>query len=141
MAGLTNRSGRSISTINITPFVDVVLVLLVVLMATAIQIVRGAIEVELPKAASAGQAVESTLNIVISAQGAMFLDGAPIDNKALSSAVSKEVASNPKVQVVIAGDKAVAYERVIQVIDLVKVLGVQNFALNIERSEAAQNGP
>jgi len=139
MAGFAKQNGRSISTINITPFVDVVLVLLVVLMATAFQIVRGAIEVELPKAASAGQAVESTLNIVISADGTMFLDGNVVEEAALSEAVKDEVARNPKVQVVIAGDKAVAYERVIRVIDLVKIHGVQDFALNIERINPTVN--
>ncbi len=59
------------SAINVTPFVDIVLVLLVVLMVSSVHIVRASIEVDLPNASSGGEAVPSTLNIVIKRDGAM----------------------------------------------------------------------
>jgi len=66
-----------ISGINVTPFVDVVLVLLVIFMLTASTIAKGSLEVELPRAASAGSKVESTVNLVLRKDGVLLLDGAP----------------------------------------------------------------
>ena len=128
-----HQKGRPLAAINVTPFVDVVLVLLVVLMVTAVQIVRGSIQVDLPTAASAGQVVDSTLNIVISADGQLFLDGNPATEQELRSFVQAEIKKNPKLQAVIAADKSVVYESVVRVIDVVKSNGVKRFALNIER--------
>ncbi len=133
MAGATSGKG-AISSINVTPFVDIVLVLLVVLMVTAVQVVRGAIPVDLPTAASSGQAVETTLNIVITREGELFLDGQSITKDALAKATKSQVAANPKVQAVIAADKQVAYEKVIGAIDVIKLNGVKSFALNIEKA-------
>jgi biopolymer transport protein ExbD len=122
-----------IADINITPFVDIVLVLLIVLMVTSVKIVKAAIEVDLPTAASAGEGVSSTLNIVVLADGSMTLDGKPADDAAVIARVKAEKIKDPKVQAVIAGDKTVAYDRVMHAIDLVKNNGIKSFALNIQR--------
>jgi len=133
MAGDSNQNGQMMATINITPFVDIVLVLLVVLMVSSVQIVKASMEVNLPKAASAGQAVESTLNIVIKKDGSMLVNGRSASEDQLIATVKKERKANPKVQAVIAADKDVIYERVVRAIDIVKTNGVKSFALNIER--------
>ena len=133
MAGPTNPQNEMLSQINVTPFVDIVLVLLVVLMVSSIQIVKASMIVDLPKAASAGDAVESTLNIVIKIDGDMLLDGQPTTDEAIAAKVRSERAKNPAVQAVIAADKGVVYDKVIGAIDLVKRNGVTSFALNIER--------
>ena len=122
-----------IADINITPFVDIVLVLLIVLMVTSVKIVKAAIEVDLPTAASAGEGVSSTLNIVVLADGSMTLDGKPADDAAVIARVKAEKIKDPKVQAVIAGDKTVAYDRVMHAIDLVMNNGIKSFALNIQR--------
>ena len=134
MAGQSNPSGEMLSQINVTPFVDIVLVLLVVLMVSSIQIVKASMAVDLPKAASAGETVDSTLNIVIKIDGAKLLDGQPTTDDAIAAKVRSERAKNPKVQAVIAADKGVVYDAVISTIDLVKQNGVTSFALNIERA-------
>lgn len=134
MAAKLGISGEEpIADINITPFVDIVLVLLIILMVTSVKIVKAAIEVDLPTAAAAGEGVSSTLNIVIEADGQMLLDGKPADDAAIIKRVKAERATDPKVQAVIAADKSVAYERVMHAIDLVKSNGVKSFALNIQR--------
>ena len=134
MAAKLGISGEEpIADINITPFVDIVLVLLIILMVTSVKIVKAAIEVDLPTAAAAGEGVSSTLNIVIEANGQMLLDGKPVDDAAIIARVKAEKATDPKVQAVIAADKTVAYERVMHAIDLVKSNGVKSFALNIQR--------
>jgi len=135
MAGMTHGGGDDevIAAINVTPFVDVVLVLLIILMVTSTAIVKASLKVDLPKAASAGASVESTLNVIVMPDGKLMLDGAEIDERALAAAVRREKAANEKVQAVIAADKRVPYGDVVHVIDVVKTNGVTSFALNIER--------
>ena len=77
MAAKNRDAEDVIADINVTPFVDVVLVLLIILMVTSAQIVRAALKVELPQAASGGETVESTLNIVLTKEGELYLDGSP----------------------------------------------------------------
>jgi biopolymer transport protein ExbD len=132
-AKLGGQGNEPMADINITPFVDIVLVLLIVLMVTSVKIVKAAIEVDLPTAASAGEGVSSTLNIVVQADGSMMLDGEPADDAAVIARVKAEKAKDPKVQAVIAGDKTVQYDRVMHAIDLVKNNGIKSFALNIQR--------
>jgi biopolymer transport protein ExbD len=122
-----------ISDINVTPFVDIVLVLLIILMVTSVEIVKASIQVDLPKAASGGDAVESTLNIVVTLDGKVYLDGYEADEAAIVAKINEEKAKNAKLQAVIAADKGVVYGKVVDVIDIVKQNGVTGFALNIDR--------
>lgn len=134
MAGAIDTDDEAISAINVTPFVDIVLVLLIILMVTSQHIVRSSMQVDLPKAASGGEAVESTLNVVITVDGEILLDGTAVSKDELAAAVKRERAGNDKLQAVIAADKGVPYGRVVHVIDVVKTNGVTSFALNIERT-------
>lgn len=134
MADTNSPSGKVMSAINVTPFVDIVLVLLVVLMVSSIEMVRASIAVDLPRAASKGESVSSTLNIVIDREGRLFLDGAPSSDEALARRVAQEKQRDASVQAVIAADREVVYERVIAAIDILKQGGIKRFALNIERA-------
>ena len=137
MAGsVNNNDEEAIAAINVTPFVDVVLVLLIILMVTSTEIVKASIQVELPKAASGGESVSTTLNIVVTKDGTLILDGTEVDDQGLADVVKAEKAKDPKAQAVIAADKTVPYGRVVKVIDIVKVNGITTFALNIERATA-----
>ena len=138
MASRAKDSEEVISEINVTPFVDIVLVLLIILMVTSTEIVRSALKVDLPQAASGGDSVESTLNIVITKEGEMFLDGESATEEALIQKINKEKATNPKLQAVIAADKGVVYGKVVRVIDVVKTNGITSFALNIDRENTAE---
>lgn len=126
-------TGELMGEINVTPFVDIVLVLLIILMVTSVHIVKASIGVDLPSAAAAGASVESTVNIVIEAGGATLLDGVPADDAAIVARIKAERANNPKLQAVIAADKSVTYDRVMHAIDLVKTNGVKSFALDVKR--------
>lgn len=121
-----------VAEINVTPFVDVVLVLLVVLMVTSTQIARTAIDVKLPRAASAGQVTAPTLNIVLSEGGALRVDGALADRSTLRALIARRRLGAPRLQVAIAAHRHVPYESVIGLIDAVKQGGVAHFALNVE---------
>lgn len=122
-----------IAEINVVPFVDIVLVLLITFMLTSSAIVKASFTVELPTAASAGSAVTSTLNIVIDAQGKLFLDGAETTHEKLGAFVARASWKDKDLQAVISADKQVDYEHVVRAIDVVKSNGVKTFALNIQR--------
>ena len=123
-----------LASINIIPFVDIVLVLLVVFMLTSVAIVRATMKVDLPKAASAGATVESTVNLVMTKEGVFLLNGQPSTPDAAGAFIKAEVGKHPKLQAVIAADKAVPYGQVMGIVDLVKRNGVTSFALDVERS-------
>lgn len=133
MAGPVGDGDEAISAINVTPFVDIVLVLLIILMVTSTQIVKAQLKVELPKAASGGESVASTLNVVVMKDGKLMLDGNPVELPALAAEVRRQRAEDDKLQAVISADQGVVYGRVVKVIDTVKQNGVTSFALNIER--------
>jgi biopolymer transport protein ExbD len=125
-----------LASINIIPFVDIVLVLLIIFMLTSAAIVRASMMVNLPKAASAGAHVESTVNIVCTKDGKLLLNGKPSTETEIVDHVKKTHEQDPKLQAVIAGDKGVEYGRVMDIIDLVKRNGVTAFALDVERAPA-----
>jgi biopolymer transport protein ExbD len=122
-----------LANINIIPFVDIVLVLLIIFMLTSIAIVRASMVVNLPKAATGGARVESTVNIVCNKDGSLMLNGARSNVDEIGKFVKRESAANSKLQAVIAADKGVEYGHVVDLIDLVKRNGVSAFALDVER--------
>src|SRR5688500_17929304 len=119
-----------ITDINVTPMVDITLVLLIIFMVTAGFIVNPAIKIELPKAASGDSVQSSTLSVSMARGGEIFLNGQKVDEKVLAEAVRTAVAKNAKVQAVVAADKTVPHGEVVRVIDLVKRLGVAKFAIS-----------
>jgi biopolymer transport protein TolR len=126
-----------LASINIIPFVDIVLVLLVIFMLTSATIVKASLKVELPKAASGGSRVESTINLLYDREGKLLLNGKDVPSLAEAARLIRiEAGANPKIQAVIAADKSVAYGRVVELIDVVKQNGVSAFALDIERGPA-----
>jgi len=134
----TTDDDSLLASINIIPFVDIVLVLLIIFMLTSATIVRSSLKVELPKAASGGSRVETTLNLVVTKDEKLLVNGQAVPSlPAAASLVRQAASANPKTQAVIAADKGVAYGRVVELIDLVKANGVSTFALDVERAPAA----
>ena len=126
-----------LASINIIPFVDFVLVLLVIFMLTSATIVRASLRVELPKAASGGARVESTVNLIYGKDAKLLLNGKEVASLAEAGRLIRaQATADPKTQAVIAADKSVAYGSVVELIDLVKQNGVSAFALDIERGPA-----
>ncbi len=126
-----------IAAINVTPLVDITLVLLIIFMVTATYVVRESIEVDLPRAASGGETVGPTLAFALDREGKLFLDGAPATVDGAREAVRTAVARSPEARALISADRAVSHGRVIEVIDLVKQEGLTRFAIDVERAEGA----
>lgn len=139
MAGFQSSQDDSglMNSINITPFVDVVLVLLVIFMVTAPMLVKEVMGLQLPKTATSDGQVTQTLGIAINKEGTILLGGQPIDDEGLRVATKEALAKNPDVQGIIAADTEVVYGRVVKVIDLLKSVGLNKFAVQIEK----QDGP
>ena len=121
-----------ISDINVTPLVDVTLVLLIIFMVTATYIVTPSIQVNLPKAASGDEGQTSTLAIVLTRDARLYLNGEETTEKGLEQAIFREHEANPEVQAIISADKDVSHGYVVRLIDLVKSNGVSRFAINID---------
>ena len=131
-----------VASINVTPFVDVVLVLLVVLMVASTQIVRAAITVDLPRAQSGGELTRPTINLVLTADRGLLLDGRSATLTGLRQTIATRRRVQPRLQVAIAADRTVRYHRVIALVDTVKQAGVESFALNIDpRVRATAQSP
>ena len=134
MAGGASRRRGIIAEINVTPLVDIMLVLLIIFMLTAHLIAKQAIEVELPRASNSTTMKLTTLAITLTKEGQLYLDDKPVTAQALHDAIAAAVQKDPKVQAVISGDKSVSHGRVVWVLDLVKSLGVTSFAIQIDPS-------
>jgi biopolymer transport protein ExbD len=103
-------------------------------MLTSAAIVKASLKVELPKAASGGAKVQSTVNLVYTKQAELFVNGEKMKNwRDAAAIVRREATQDPKTQAVIAADKGAVYGKVVELIDLVKQNGVTTFALDIER--------
>ena len=122
-----------LSEINVVPLVDIVLVVLIIFMVTAPMFMKPSINVNLPKAASGDQTQPGQLNISITADGRLNLNGSFVDESAISKKAAELFESNPDVQAVISADKDVPHGRVVGVMDIVKTSGVKKFAISIDK--------
>ncbi len=136
--GNDDDSGRMIVDINVTPLVDITLVLLIIFMVTASLIVNPGIKVDLPKAASGTETTKSTLALTLNKEGVLFLNGERSSDDGVVRFIGSELPKNPDLQAIIAADKVVPHGDVIHVIDLVKRSGVHKFAISTDRDPAGR---
>lgn len=128
----------AISEINVTPFVDVVLVLLVIFMVTAPMIMKDAIGIALPKAASSDEKKVNTLSFAITQSGNILINGELGGREEVTRVVKDALASGNPAQAMISADKKALHGDVVRVIDWVKSAGLSRFAIQIERERNAK---
>jgi biopolymer transport protein ExbD len=133
MAGKYNQGDEAIADINVVPLVDIILVVLIIFMVTAPMIMKPSIKVNLPQAASGEQTVQTQINVTIAANGNLSLNGKPADTITISAEASKALAENPDIQAIISADKDVPHGTVVQVLDLIKTVGIKKFAISIDK--------
>jgi biopolymer transport protein ExbD len=139
MAGGANVDGNddAIVGINVTPLVDVTLVLLIVFMVTAKHIASMSIPLDLPKAAT-GSEVQVVFSVSLAADGRTEVDSQPQPNDdALLPLARGAHQKNPDVRAVIKADAAVSHGRVLHVLDLLKQAGVSKIAFAVAPGPAA----
>ena len=135
MAGTTSSGGSKrapISGINVTPMVDVMLVLLVIMMVSAQYIVSQSLKVELPKAASQTESVSSVAAVTLTKDGKTYYNQKPVSEADLVNDFRSAIAGSKDLNLIVTADKEVQHGSVVHVIDLAKVEGITKFAINVE---------
>jgi biopolymer transport protein TolR len=144
--GMQTRSGRSgrsmVSDINVTPFVDVMLVLLIIFMVAAPMMIQG-IDVNLPK--TTAQSIpneEERLVVSISDDRRIFINETPVGIDALSPELERILRScGEKRGVILRADRKVDYGFVIEVMGMIRQAGIQQIGMVTEPPAGARQGP
>ena len=131
-----NMERRSLSDINVTPFVDVVLVLLVIFMLTA-PFIQGAVDVELPRADAKQVDLKEGLIISVSKDKHVYLDKEIVPLTELEYKLTIFRDAFPGRPVFLRADKEVQYGFVVKVVSILKKVGIENLGLVAEFTEGA----
>ncbi|MDD5653668.1 MAG: biopolymer transporter ExbD [Candidatus Omnitrophica bacterium] len=131
MKSLRARKQTLIAEINITPFTDVILVLLIIFMITTPLIMQSSIKVNAPKAVNAKplKAAKSQATITVNAENLVYLDDKLVTKKELRERIAQLHNDNPDLEVVLFADNMVRFKDIVAVLDAVNDLGIKN--LNI----------
>jgi biopolymer transport protein ExbD len=119
--------------INVTPLVDILLVLLIVFMVAGKFVDEASLKVHLPKAAQADVVPTPALTVKVNAEGTLSLMDMAMDENGLAASLSREAKLNPGVRVTVAADESLPYKRVVQVLDMIKKAGVSRVGLAAEK--------
>ena len=138
MAGGTSQAEDSITGINVTPLVDITLVLLIIFMVTTKIVLNQTVPLDLPKAATGTSDLQIVFSIVMSADGKAVVDSSPIPNDDAILPLARDAqAQHPDLRAVIKADAAVTHGRVIHVLDLLKQAHVSKIAFGVTPVAAA----
>ncbi|HEX2872749.1 MAG TPA: biopolymer transporter ExbD [Polyangiaceae bacterium] len=135
VASSSSRSRGGIVGINVTPLVDVVLVLLIVMMVSATYIVSQSLKVELPKTASSDETVSKTYVVTITKEGQYSFNDKPTTKQDLPALLAGAKAESSGLSLVITADEQARHGAVVGVIDVAKVAGITKFAINVETKQ------
>lgn len=139
---LERRQGaQPMSEINMTPLIDVMLVLLVIFMLTA-PLMTSSLKLNLPKAdAKQAEAVPHTLMVSLAANGQTFLNESVVTAPGLSAQAAQAARQNPDTEVQLRADRAVPYGRVAELIGLLQEAGLNRIAFVTETRADGSSGP
>lgn len=127
---LRSRKQRLIAEINITPFTDVILVLLIIFMITTPLILQSSLKVNLPQASSAQATRESgPVNIIITNEGAVYLEGVLVTRRELKEKIYARYKQDTSLAVILSSDRLVRFKDIVGVLDILNATGIKN--LNI----------
>lgn len=135
MAAVQQSVGKSrmpIVGINVTPMVDIVLVLLVIMMVSATYIVSQSMQVDLPKTATSDDTVASLAAVTLTKDRKTFYNGEAVSEAQLKQKLAAAYKSNPDLNLIVSADQEAYHGSVVHVIDLAKVIGINKFAINVE---------
>jgi biopolymer transport protein ExbD len=130
--GASQQADESITGINVTPLVDITLVLLIIFMVTTKIVLNQTVPLDLPKAATGSSDVQLIFGIVLAVDGRTMVDNKPIANDDAILPLAREAQQqHPELRVVIKADSAVTHGRVIHVLDLLKQAHVSKIAFGV----------
>lgn len=125
-------SDGMVTGINVTPLVDITLVLLIIFMVTAHFVNDSALKIQLPKAAAAEAIPPASLTVSAGKTGELSIAGQKLDLNALKLRMTHEVRQNPQVRVLVAADESLVYRNIVAILDTIKAAGVSRVALSAE---------
>lgn len=124
-----------VSEINIVPFVDVVLVILIIFLVISPTFIKPGFDINLPKAKTAKTPENVKVMLSIDIEGLFYFNQKPVEEEELNKRLKKLVDKDKDIKAVIAADKDVAHGNVIFLIDLVRKAGVKKFAVSVEQGK------
>lgn len=126
---------KLIEDINVTPFVDVSLVLLIIFIVTATYIVAKSIPVDLPSA-STGEEVSSPIAITITKRGDIYYEGQQVrDLNHLKERILNARANRKDIRAVISADRDIKHGKFVSVVNVIREAGIVRFAINIKEED------
>ncbi len=129
---ISDQEQEAITDINITPFVDVVLVLLVIFMITAPLMVQQVLEVELPSSQVSVAPTALTMSVSITDMGQFLLNSKVSTDDQIREYISLKLNKDRNLQAIIAADQETAHKHVVRLMDLLKTSGLDNLAFQVE---------
>ena len=130
--GTQDDSDDVMNEINMTPMVDIMLVLLIIFIIT-IPVMKHSVNIDLPRATNEAQQIKpETIRLSVDAQGTYFINEAQITDAALAPQLKTAAAQNPQPELHIRGDKAVRYERVAEAMAAAQLAGLRKIGFITE---------
>jgi biopolymer transport protein ExbD len=138
MASTTSNTDDAITGINVTPLVDITLVLLIIFMVTAKLIAGQSVPLDLPKAASAGVA-QNVFTLSIDADGKVLANGQAVADRAMLREQTRQaLQADPALRTLISASARASHGSVMQVVDSVREAGATKIAFAADKAEPAQ---
>lgn len=128
-----NTDDNEISNINITPMVDIILVLLVIFMVTASFLKRESININLPKVAASDPNVARSLQVALTRDGKLMMEDTEVNEERLVANLKREAKMRPNMRVTLSADASLAYGSIAKVMGMVRKSGVSRIALSVKR--------
>lgn len=124
---------EEIDSINITPMVDVILVLLVIFMVTANFLKKESINISLPKVQKADPNVSKSVQIALTKDGKILLEGTATTEEKLIATLERDVKIRPNMRVTLSADEKLSYGTIMKLMGLIRKAGVEKVALSVKR--------
>ena len=131
--GTDKNEDGTISDINITPMVDVMLVLLVIFMVTANFLKKESININLPQVATADPNIKESKQIAVTKDGKFYLEGNQVTEEALINEMTREAKYRPNMRVTLSADENLSYGSVSKLMGLLRKCGVTRIALSVKK--------
>ena len=131
MAGQAQQNGRIITGINVTPLVDITLVLLIIFMATSHIIAQRAMKLNLPKAANTVETPTPAVSVVMTADRALTLNGEAVTRDALATNLKQLARLDPNLRVTLAADKTADWDSVAGILDDIRGAGISRLSAQV----------
>jgi biopolymer transport protein ExbD len=125
------KRGAAIADINITPLVDVCLVLVIIMMVAATAIVAKTMKVQLPKAHTAEGPAAKPATVTMLKDGSLRWDDHPASEAEIKRELTERAAADPDTSLVLSADKEVMHGKVVHILDVARGAGITKFAINV----------